>query len=170
MSVFTSIANFVRREPACITAVAGAGISVGAAFGLHLSAHQSQEVVGGAAALTGLLIRAKVTPNVSVESRLKAVEAAVAKFLAPTSVPVGSTSTSPAAPAAATSPVPQTQDQLVAFLTSLAQAAVGATAPVAATAPAPAVVASAPIATPTVSVMAPGPVAVVPAVAVQHLA
>lgn len=79
---FKGIVALVKREPAVLLSLAGAGIGVGADFGLHLSASQQRGVYSGVAAITGFLIRATVTPTSSVNARLDQLQAQLDKLTA----------------------------------------------------------------------------------------
>lgn len=92
MSFFSRIFATLKKEPAVLLSLAGSGVAVAADFGLHLSAQQEKGVYGAVAAVTALLIRQSVTPNSAVNSRLTALESAVAAL-------------QPAAPAPASAPV-----------------------------------------------------------------
>ena len=83
MRALRAVVRFVRSEPAILTTVAADALSFGADFGLHLSAAQQRDVFAVASALTALVIRQSVTPNVrsaSTVQRVAALEAAVAEL------------------------------------------------------------------------------------------
>lgn len=69
-----SLLGFIRKEPAVITGLLSAGLGVGASLGLHLSAHQVTEVTGTVTALTGFIVRGKVTPAAPLDTRLASIE------------------------------------------------------------------------------------------------
>jgi hypothetical protein len=87
MSLVQRLFDIVRREPALLMGAAGAGVSLAADLGLHLTVVQQQSVFGAATALTAFAVRQAVTPNVrlkdplasglTVVQRLAALEAAV---------------------------------------------------------------------------------------------
>lgn len=58
----SAILDRIKHEPALVTTLVGACISLGAVFGLSLSADQTAAVMGFTAAVVAVLIRAQVTP------------------------------------------------------------------------------------------------------------
>jgi hypothetical protein len=95
---FAAIWRLVTREPAVIISLIGAAVGVAASYGLHLSAAQTRDLLGGCAALVGIITRSAVTPQgkvpasiAALEARIAAVEPVAAEFVrvtAPAANPV----------------------------------------------------------------------------------
>lgn len=77
MNPFTAAWSFVKHEPAITLSVVGAGVGAAAVFGLHLNPAETKDVYTATAAVTGLLIRASVTPNPKVAESIGALESKV---------------------------------------------------------------------------------------------
>lgn len=78
MNPLSAAWSFIKHEPAIILSVVGAGVGAAAVFGLHLNPAETKDVYTATAAVTGLLIRASVTPNPKVAESIAAVESRVA--------------------------------------------------------------------------------------------
>lgn len=88
MNPLKSIVAFVKHEPAILLSLVGAGIAVGADYGLHLNANDTKILFGAVTAMGGVVIRQAVVPNVkvakqatTVETRLSALEAVANNFV-----------------------------------------------------------------------------------------
>lgn len=54
--------NLIRREPALVVSLASAGLALGMAFGLPVSVAQAGAIAAVLQIITGLIVRANVTP------------------------------------------------------------------------------------------------------------
>lgn len=86
MSVAKSIGNLIRREPAVLLSLAGAGVGLATQLGLHLNVAQTRAVYGFVAMVTGFFIRQTVTPTSTLTARLDALEASLKELQVPAAV------------------------------------------------------------------------------------